>query len=65
MLQPDTDLLPTLPEGVHWPLALVEAAIDTTGMTREEIMQWANDPDVLPHLPDDFRTGGGTRETDR
>ena len=55
----DPNLLPSPPSGERWPLELVEAAIETTGMTREEIMQWANDPDVLPFLPDDFRAGEG------
>jgi len=57
----DPDLLPSPPKGEQWPLELVEAAIETTGMTREEVMQWANDAGVLPFLPDDFRAGEGER----
>ena len=57
----DADLLPRLPDGVQWPLELVEAALETAGMSREEIMQWANGADVLPFLPDDFRAGEGER----
>ena len=57
----DTDLLPALPDGVCWPLELVEQAIETAGMSREEVMAWANEPDVLPYLPDDFRAREGER----
>ena len=41
----------------RWPMALVDSITETLGMTREEVLAWADNPRVKSNLPVDFRHG--------
>ena len=43
-----------------WPHALVDGIVHTLGMSRQDVLHWAENPRVKPNLPADFRTGHGT-----
>ena len=41
----------------RWPMALVDSIVSTLGMSREDVLAWADNPHAKPHLPEDFRHG--------